>query len=262
MGTIDELIAVLCEYSNQKRSQFCIHASAVEKYGRTIVMTGSRYSGKTTLALEMCLHHHCRLISSDHTVVGYDQSNNPAILDGERRTIKVRPASLRASNPELFQRILEWKNRKNPPLVSVLPTEMGIDTYLSSMPLRMDIITLVSVDGSFKARIEPVSDEAEIQSFAEQFTKWIRGAPITILDRHQRIASLPFPILDSDNLHRNRAKFINQLLDERRVFTLRGDLKGCSRILARIIDCPDGFRNAAVPMRRLDHPWNRNQLKI
>lgn len=238
--TLNELTFVLCEYVNQHRSQFCIHASAIEKNGRTVVMGGPRYSGKTTLAIEMCLRHDCRLIANDLVAIGLDNTNSPTIFEGANMSLNVRARSARSSNPQLFKRLFGGNFRIKS--IRVSPEELDIETYLGSMPLRLDLIVLVRVDGNFKARLERVDSVGDIELLAELFTSWVRGVSIALCDQRERIAEIACPSLDSVKLHKNRARFINQLLDENRVFSVGGDLEGSLRILAELVDKPDRFR--------------------
>lgn len=79
-----------------RQSQVDVHAAAVARAGRALLIAGPKNAGKTTLSFHLMRGHGCDSIANDRSFVG----GAPALVTGMPTAVKIRPPTL-AQFPEL-----------------------------------------------------------------------------------------------------------------------------------------------------------------
>lgn len=87
-----------------RTTELDVHAAAVESGGRAVLICGSKFAGKTTLAIHLLLTGRCRLIANDrvfvHAGVSEGAGRASAYVLGVPTAVKIRPGTVQQF-PEL-----------------------------------------------------------------------------------------------------------------------------------------------------------------
>lgn len=122
------------------------HSACVAKDGKAILLLGDAGSGKTSLAVNLCLKNGYSLISNDKTLIGLENGNMNVY--GGTKFINLRYRSVENNMPELIhlfgrKDVESWSEK-----VQVMAHEIGIKEEYETLPI--DEIYFIHVDAREK----------------------------------------------------------------------------------------------------------------
>ena len=228
----------IAEFVRQSHGEFLLHASAVEKDGRAIVLVGDSESGKTSLALNLCLNYGCRFLSNDQTRLAL--SSGQSFLVAGDSTFNFRAGSLDRVYKELATRIFEYSGQMPIDFHEkrrVAAEDLGVET--GSPPVRIGLMALIRVDaGREGVTIERHGTEATTSLFTvrrEMFchmSSLLRGSDIVPLDENLKFyVDLFLPNIDTPALCSRRLSIVEELLMSGRFIRASGPLELLSQAL-------------------------------
>lgn len=227
----------LSELERQERGEYLLHASAVERDGRAIVLFGSSECGKTVTALELCREHGFRLFANNRVKVGL-RDGVPRLLRGDP-VFNLRFSSLhRYSEPlarELFDASAEPQTKRR-----VLPEALGIDAAEGTPEVAVFVLLgldeaarTASVDRMPAAITSPDAFRA-VAAVYDEISSRVRGTAFVPIALRPGSARFFVPSLDRSDLVETRMAFLEALFAASAVLKLRAPLdQAVSEILAR-----------------------------
>ena len=201
--SLEDIVTVIdycLEYYRQKESIYCLHGSSVSQNNQGIIFFGSISGlGKTTLALNLCSHHHFDLVGDEKVLINKDFQ----IIGGCQR--------LRYNKQSLY-------DSTNPKLDNLPPSKLNEEISLnhSHVPIKLLILPILLPNSSL---LETDSwDEAKTNfHLYEELTRKIRGVSRRIQD-----FSLPLPSLDTPKISRRRSEYCHILSQRLQVQLIKG----------------------------------------
>ena len=217
----------LSELVRQDRGEYLLHASAVARDDRAIVLFGPSESGKTITALELCLEHGFQVFANNRVKVAL-RDGAPRLVRGDV-SFNLRRSSLHAYSESLGNRIFDG-DAKARPKRRVDPAELGIEVARGEPQLA--VFALLALDAE-APRAPAERMPAEIRSrdafrvvatLYQEMTSRVRGTafvPIAL-----RPGSPPFfvPSLDRPDFVRTRVRFLETLFASTSVLKIRAPL--------------------------------------
>jgi len=223
---------ILRERVRQREGRIRLHASAVARDGRAMLMIGGSESGKTTTTLELCLRHGYRLCANDMVEIALQQ-DRVTIVGGDK-VINFRLRSLRQYSPEFAKFVFaEQSDAPNDWAVKreLHASECGIGYDETTVPIDRVVFLRLDRDCSPPC-VLVLGDERE-----RRLTRWakatlfeescllVRGAGFTPLDSAGNFVPLGIPSLDSPELVAGRVRLLNALFAQARIQYYRGNLE-------------------------------------
>lgn len=206
---IPYVLYYLSEVIRQERGMYTLHAAAVSREGKAVLILGDKTSGKTLLSYELCSKYGFKLIGNDILTVGWDQTGDIAVYSGDGE-FKFR------NTPSLPEKIMALAPRSpgitpNHDKITVKPAEIGIE--IDTGPIKITNVEQVMVTAGDDEKLEIGSASPnDLFRLHENLYRYISGAttPLYTPEGHL-LGSLPS--LDDPTLSRTRARFANQLLE-------------------------------------------------
>lgn len=220
----DSNIAYISRYLIEKqfaeKSMSTCHSACVEKDGKAILLLGDAGSGKTSVALNLCLYHGFNLISNDQTLIGV--KNGRLYAFGGTKFLNLRHSSVAENIPSLCclfgERNVEGWNDK----IVVQASEIGVvEQYNTS---EIDEIYILHVDNRSCDFFEKSGDNwGHNFNLYQNLTENIRCANSTIVDcKGHPIGYVPS--YDSEELFFKRVQMIGLINDNPNYKYLSGNL--------------------------------------
>lgn len=215
-----------------KSNKYILHASAIEKDGKSILLIGDSGSGKTTLALYLCMEKGYKLLSNDRTVIG-EQNGKAYIFDGTLTT-DIRLGMIPEFFPILSDKVdpakmLDpWNNKMflNPEF-----DNLGIGIGNSAAISKVIFVSTYPVGKEFTVFSKMPDDAAILLTFnaASEYIRVPRGIVLN--------AGYPFPSFDDLELAQKRVDFINKLMQENKgAYNARGNIKKLAELIDQASD--------------------------
>jgi energy-coupling factor transporter ATP-binding protein EcfA2 len=150
----------------QRKGHFLLHAAAVERRRRGILLVGPSGSGKTTLSLEMARRHDSRLIATEMTLVRFSGSDI-SILSGTHLV------ALHPSSRCLSADIAGGRRKDEGGKVILTTQELGVQALVPSDGLKLDLI--VNLHGGEELSLRCCSHAERIIRSTALLSEWVRG---------------------------------------------------------------------------------------
>ena len=221
----------LSELVRQERREYLLHASAVERGGRAIVLAGPSESGKTICALELCLGYGFRLFANNRVKVGL-RDGTPRLLRGDP-VFNLRSSSLRRYS-ELFGRLVFGELRSDEPEPTqkrrIAPGALGIEVAESAPEIAVLVLLALDADApdlpAERIAGEIRSREAfrAVAAVYEEISSRVRGTAFIPVALAPRSKDFFVPSLDRPDFVTARMAFLDALFSETAVLKLRGSL--------------------------------------
>jgi hypothetical protein len=234
----------IVEWIRQKNNEIKVHASAVEKNGKTILFMAPSEGGKTTTAMAMCQKYGCALKANDASVIKII-NDSPIMLRGDLR-FKARANSLHAYSKNILQDKINNFEEINAPWftgINISPGEMGVFTNNNFLPVKyiffvkLDVLvkdcTIIKYNGNplerknfwFKPKMQII----------QNIGGTIRAVDLTPIGNNGTLVPIEIPSLDTADLYIERINFINFLFDKCDVYQLRGQLEVLTELINEIV---------------------------
>lgn len=232
------LLLLLAVRQQQRDGRFLLHASAVSKDGRALVIVGPSEAGKTTVAIDLCRRFGFALVGNDRIRLGLKRGV-PVVLAGDR-ILNLRKTSLARYDTALANRFFPKKvgiaDRGHKRRVS--PRELGISENagaaeivgLCFVQLHDNQEALTRTDWNLHGPENVVAFLGRIE-LQRQITGYIRGGEIAPFTSDLGMLDVMVPNLDDRHLNANRLALIGAL-NQRWQTSLQGGLDDVARCLA------------------------------
>jgi len=215
--TAQELMFIaylLLERQLQLRGLVTLHAAAVARDDRAVLLLGKSGAGKTCTALRLCRTHGFALIGNDLCVVGSDGGSAQALAGTTH--LRLRLTSVAKAMPELLPLFPTahadtsdaWRTK-----IDVSPRHVGVRTATPMAPIEITAVVFVHVDGDYQGLVDrPGADLVQRLDLYENAVRYIRGGSTPwLLERS--LSYGPFvPPLDDHRTHARRTATLEQLL--------------------------------------------------
>lgn len=240
------VIYQIIELARQEKSRFLIHGSAVSTEEGSLVFLGDGGSGKSSTMLRMCQEHNAKMISNDKVVVGLEE--NTFIVEKGSRYINLRESSVRIFNSDLetvFDSVDSktkagtWNNKRK-----FFPNELKID--FEEEITKLKAIVMIDINESwegepiFYSLPDPEKKDSWLDTalFSKYFTGLIRGVEQVSFNRGNILhESFLMPLLDNNLTLKNRVRFINKVVEEKKVYILKARFKQGIDLIVNEIMC-------------------------
>ena len=205
----DSNIAYVVRYLLEKQygedNKATCHSACVSKDGYGILLLGGAGSGKTSMAVNMCLQRGYKLVSNDQTVIGLFNTNLYAY--GGTKFINFRYSSVTENMPYLEKMIFPeipddvWNEKK-----LVLGKDVGME--LEDRPVLINQVDVIQIDNR-KKRLGIKSGESWKNNFLlyNILSENIRNTTSTIVDKRGRPIGY-VPSYDSEELFSSRCEMM------------------------------------------------------
>jgi hypothetical protein len=234
----------IVEWIRQKKYEIKVHASAVEKNGKTILFIAPSEGGKTTIAMAMCQKYGYALKANDASVIKI-KNHLPIMLRGDLK-FKARANSLNAYSKNILQnKICDFKQINTPWFtgINIKPNEMGVFTNSDFLPVKY----------IFFIKLDPLVKGCTITKYNNNFSErkkyWfkpkmqiiqniggtIRAVDLTPIGNDGTLVPIVIPSLDTKDLYVNRINFVNSLFENCEIYQLRGELEVMTELIDEIV---------------------------
>ncbi len=222
---------LLSELVRQRRGEYLLHASAVVRQGRAVVLFGHGEAGKTICALDLCLRHGFELFANNRVKVGVGDGG-VQLLKGDP-VFRLRFSSLVQYSEPLAQQLFAgtavdqpaWQRKQ-----TVDPEVLGV--RVASTRPRVSAFVLLTLDAeSNPSFVQEIRTDARshdaffaMADVARGISDLIRGASfVPLLDGHG-FRDVYVPCLNSPELVRCRVAFMKTLFFTSHVLKIRAPL--------------------------------------
>lgn len=209
-----------------KDDKYFIHCAIVEKDGKATLISGEPGSGKTTLAMYLCMEKGYNFVCNDRAVIGIE-NGIPYVYCGTLQT-HIRVGVIHEFFPSLVNKIDKekmerpWENKIyiNPEFdkleIKVNKTaELSNILFTSTYPVKDEETTLTK-------QMKDVATLATMKALSE----YVRADRNIVLS-----ANYPFPNFDNQELAMKRMAFVEKLVKGIGIYTARGNIRRLSNII-------------------------------
>lgn len=232
-STIPYFVHYILEAERAVKGKSTIHAAAVSKDNKGILILGKQGSGKTSIALELCRKYGYSLIGNDLVLAGF--KNGVGYLYGGTKIFRLRATTIKHYNKDFkkfFQQNLnrdEWTNT-----IIIGPAEIGIATEKQVVPIQaIYYIHLYSPHHDFFASaVDALLSKIYLYQI---FSEYIKGAAIIPLVGKNLHYGGYLPSLDTETFFNSRIKFIEWIIAHQSFKYIAGQMSDiCSFIDRRL----------------------------
>ena len=207
----DSNIAYIARYLLEKQyaiNSLCTcHSSCVEKDGKAILFLGGAGSGKTSIALNMCIKHGFKLISNDQTLIGIVDNKLSAL--GGTKNLSLRYTSVKENIPSLAYlfndaNVEGWGDK-----IVIQGSEVGIDEQYETT--NIEEIYVLHIDNKQKQLFYKSGDCWGLNfNLYQNLSENIRNSISTIVDMYGHPIGY-VPSYDNEELYNLRVNIINMI---------------------------------------------------
>jgi len=220
--TIPYFIHYILESERAKKGKATIHAAAVSRNKKGVLILGKQSSGKTSITLELCRKHGYSLIGNDLVLVGIKE--NSGNLYGGTKIFRIRATTIKDYNKDLgrFFKFAEnddeWTN-----ITIIKPEKIQVATEKSIVPIHaIYYVHLYPPNHSF---ITKEVDRLFSRIYLYQiFSEYIKGSAIIPLIGEKLEFSNYLPSLDNKTVFNKRIKFIKWIINNKHYKYIAGAL--------------------------------------
>lgn len=209
-----------------KEDKYFIHCAIVEKNGKATLISGEPGSGKTTLAMYLCMEKGYNFVCNDRAVIGME-NGIPYIYCGTLQT-HIRVGVIHEYFPSLVHKIDKekmdrpWENKIyiNPEFdelgIKVNKTaELSNILFTSTYPVKDEETNLTR-------QMDDVATLATMKAVSE----YIRADRNIVLS-----TNYPFPNFDNQELAMKRMAFVEKIVKNVGIYNARGNIKKLSDMI-------------------------------
>jgi len=199
-------------YRQESLKQISIHACAVEKNEKGVLILGDKGAGKTNLLIALCMNHGYSFIGNDVVVIGGREK--PSLVFGNQQ-MNVRTDTIRNLNPFFATRInLDDLNNGYETKKSYSTEELGINNCNHEVVLSQIVrINTHVLNGDYK-ETPVLSLPTEALRLNENMSRYIRGMTTPLMLSKSGSIKGCFPSQDNPELCNFRNNLIEYLLNE------------------------------------------------
>ena len=227
--TIDK-IELEAELELNKIDKYFIHCAIVEKDGKSILISGEPGSGKTTLAMYLCMEKGYKFVCNDRAVIGIE-NGIPFVYCGTLQT-HIRVGVIHEYFPSLVDKISKDKMKRpweNKIYINPEFEELGITIEKNAKLSNILFTSTYPVNDTQTNLTKQMKDVATLATM-KVVSEYIRADRNIILS-----TNYPFPNFDNQELAVKRMKFVEKIIDNVEIYTARGNIKKLSDIIDREI---------------------------
>ncbi len=208
-------------------NKYFIHCAIVEKNNKATLIVGEPGSGKTTLALYLCMEKGYNFVCNDRAIIGLSDKV-PTIYSGTLQT-HIRLGVIHEYFSKLINKIDKeklnnpWENK-----IYINPEfeELGIKINKKATISNILFTSTYPVKDEQTTLIKQKEDVATLEVM-RYLSEYIRADRNVILS-----TNYPFPNFDNQYLATKRIGFVEKIVKEIGIYTARGNI----RKLATLID--------------------------
>lgn len=219
--TIPYFIHYILESERARKGRATIHAAAVSKNGKGILILGKQGSGKTSITLELCRKYSYSLIGNDLVLVGLQEDNG--FLYGGTKIFRIRETTIKDYNRDLKKFFKpnggdEWTH-----IAIIEPDKLQVQKEKSIVPIHaIYYVHLYPPDHNFIAKeVDRLFSRIYLYQI---FSEYIRGSAIIPLVGKDLRFSGYIPSLDTRETFKKRVRFINWIINNKNYKYIAGML--------------------------------------
>lgn len=219
--TVPYFIHYILELERAKKGRATIHAAAVSKNGKGVLILGKQGSGKTSIALELCRRHGYSLVGNDLVLAGLQKDKG--YLYGGTKIFRIRKTTIKNYNKDLKKFFRpndgdEWTH-----ITIIEPQKLQVQKEKSVVPIH--VIYYVHLYPPGHNFIAKKVDRFFSRIYLYQiFSEYIRGSAIIPLFGTDLRFSNYIPSLDTRETFRKRIRFINWIINNKNYKYIAGEL--------------------------------------
>ena len=209
-----------------KEDKYFIHCAIVEKDGKATLISGEAGSGKTTLAMYLCMEKGYNFVCNDRAVIGLE-NGMPYVYCGTLQT-HIRVGVIHEYFPSLVNKIDEKKmNRQWENKIYINPEfeELGIKVSKNAELTNILFTATYPVKDEETNITEQMQDVATLATM-KSISEYIRADRNIVLS-----TNYPFPNFDNQELTMKRMKFAENLVEKTGIYTARGNIKKLANLI-------------------------------
>lgn len=220
-NTLPYFIHYILERARAKKGKATIHAAAVSKNGKGVLILGKQGSGKTSITLDLCRKYGYSLVGNDLVLTGLQK--NTGYLYGGTKIFRIRATTIKDYNKDLekffkFSGDDEWTQ-----IAIIRPSEIQVMTEKSAVPIwAIYYVHLYPPRHNFIAKgVDKLFSRVYLYQI---FSEYIRGsAIIPLIGKNLRFSDY-IPPFDTKNAFIKRIGFINWIIDNKNYKYVAGEL--------------------------------------
>lgn len=219
--TVPYLIHYILESERSNKGKATIHAAAVSKNGKGVLILGKQGSGKTSITLELCRKYGYSLVGNDLVLASIQ--DNTGYLYGGTKIFRVRATTVKDYNKDLKS---FFKSGSNDEWTQIAVIELDKIHVLTEK-------SIVPIHGIYYVHLYPPNHDFIIKEVDELFSRiylyqifseYIRGSAIIPLIGENLRFSDYIPSLDTKEAFKKRIRFINWIINNKNYKYVAGAL--------------------------------------
>lgn len=228
--TLPYFIHYILERERAKKGKATIHAAAVSKKGKGILILGKQGSGKTSITLELCRKYGYSLVGNDLVLTGLQKDSG--YLYGGTKIFRVRATTIKDYNKDLERFFKSSNNDEWTRIAIIMPGEIQVMAEKSVVPIQaIYYVHLYPPGHNFIAKeVDKLFSRVYLYQI---FSEYIRGSAIIPLVGKDLRFSDYLPSLDTRETFLKRIKFINWIIDNKYYKYIAGELADICRFIDR-----------------------------
>jgi hypothetical protein len=231
----------LAELVRQRRGEYLLHASAVARDGRAVVLFGPGESGKTICALDLCLRRGFELFANNRVRAGV-RDGCVHLLKGDAR-LNFRFSSLWRYSESLCRSVFPGALESEPwcqQKLVVGPGSLGVQVAPSGARVAAFIWIKLDADNRNASTDELSAAMSSNEAFwakadlYQEMSELIRGVKFIPLVEGRGFQEMFVPSLDNPELVFGRTRFLNTLFATARAARIRAPLGASADAIERL----------------------------
>jgi len=231
--TIPYFIHYILESERVKKGKATIHAAAVSKNKKGILILGKQGSGKTSITLELCRKYDYSLVGNDLVLTGLQ--DDVGYLYGGTKIFRLRATTIKDYNKDL-KKFFESRSGDEWTQITIIePEKIGVSVEKSFVPIHAIFYVHLYPPGHGFV-IKEVDKLFSRVYLYQIFSEYIRGSAIIPLVGKDLRFSDYIPSLDTRDAFEKRIKFINWIIKNKNYKYIAGDLASICAFIDKIYD--------------------------
>lgn len=219
--TIPYFIHYILESDRAKKGKATIHAAAVSKRGKGILILGKQGSGKTSITLGLCREYGHSLVGNDLVLAGLQE--DIGYLYGGTKIFRVRATTIKDYNQDLKNFFKPSNDDEWTQIAIIEPDKIQVLIEKSIVPIHaIYYVHLYPPDHNFIAKeVDRLFSRIYLYQI---FSEYIRGSAIIPLIGKDLRFSDYIPSLETRGTFERRIRFINWIINNKNYKYIAGNL--------------------------------------